>query len=395
MKYVRMMVLALAALLASCTPPGNAPPGNPPPETPPVVPPPAGLSGPVKAALYDGTTVRLWDGVNAVDWKTGAAVKGNGRKIAVGRTLYFLDASGAVTSTMNLPANPAGVAVVGDPVVYTFETIDAQYALDHGARYLPYTRVWQDGAEVGSWNLNQWTFMQSIDVENGDVIVQDTTGHYWNISRPELTSVSTGYQNIAWVIPGGPWFYWPDPTVNSVIVYDAAHPSGHTVVWVGGNAPNWGVPWIPWTSPTGVIYFDGYGNSWDGTTLRLRQGNMAMWNAVPPLSWCQANGYTWPQTVDHPTMLVAYTDADNLYFVECNTGLLIQWTPQTDAVVNDGQLYLGDGKQDTGKAALATLDPSLVDGALYYHQAGTLWRLDTGSTLISSFSADQQMWVMR
>ena len=46
-------------------------------------------------------------------------------------------------------------------------------------------------------------------------------------------------------------------------------------------------------------------------------------------------------------------------------------------------------------AQAVTLEPSLIEGALYYHQAGTLWQMDTASTIVSSFSADQQMWVMK
>ena len=359
-------------------------------------PPPAGLTGPVLAALYDGSTVRLWDGVNAVTWKTGAAVHGNGRKIAVGRTLYFLDSTGAVTQSMNLPANPAGVAVVGDPVVYTFEVIDPQTALDSGARYAAYTRVWKDGVEDPAWSWfgNQWSYDHSFECANGDLVAVDTSGHFWDISRPSLTNAATGYQNIAWAWDGGPIFYWPDPAVNAVTVYDADHPEGHPASWAGGNiGVNWGpnVQWILWNG----VYYTGLGDTWDGATLRTRFTGLSMWNNIPSAEWCQANGYQWPASVDHPTMLNAYSDASNMYFIECNTGLLIQFTPQTGVSVVETQLYQGNGSMTTGTAKLATLQPALVDGSLYFHDAGTLWRRDGASTVISSFSADQQMWVMK
>jgi hypothetical protein len=346
----------------------------------------------VLAALYDGVTVRLWDGTNAVAWKTGAAVHGNGRKIAVGRTLYFLDATGAVTSSMNLPATPAGVAVVGDPVAYTFETItnaDA-FALDFSPPVGGggYTRVWQDGVELSDWHTRKWFFDHSYTVENGDIIAVDNQGNFHDISRA-LTDAQ-----IEWAIPGGPLFYVPDMgTPNTLTVYDET--GSHSVTATGGNVNDWGGQ--PWIQAADGNWYDGIGQAWNPTAHTfttyanaLKQFASGTTNIVSTTT-----AFVYHDSGQIPVMLQAYADASNVYFIECVSGALVSFTPQTNTAAVVEFAYQGDGYRTTGMAQAVTLEPSLIEGALYYHQAGTLWQMDTASTIVSSFSADQQMWVMK
>lgn len=386
--------LALAAFgLLSCKAPGIDPAGNTGGGGPAGTgsPPPAGLTGPVKAALYDGTTVRLWDGTNAVAWKTGAAVHGNGRKIAVGNTLYFMAADGSVTQSMNLPATPAGVAVVGDPVVYTFEAISAAeaYAID----YTPYacTRIWQDGVEFGDWHMNQWTYASDFTCANGDIVVTDTGGRFHDISRPALIA-----NQIEWAVDGGPLFYVSDMThTNTLTVFDAGHPGGITVTaWsnnVNKNVNGWGGQ--PWKELNG-IWYSAQGSIWDGATFQTYANTLSQFLLSAPAVITSA-GFAYHDLSQYPVMLYANADANSLYWIECVSGALVSYTPQTNTVAVVQFLYQGDGLNATGLALASTLDLSVIDGALYYHDAGTLWKLDAASTTPSAFSADQQMWVMQ
>ena len=385
-------LLALVILMGCPNPSGGNPPGSPPGNPPDTSsPPPAGLSGPVKAALYDGATVRLWDGVNAVAWKTGAAVRGNGRKIAVGRTLYFLDASGGVTSTMNLPADPSGVAVVGDPVVYTFQTITnaEAFALDYSPPQSGggYTRIWQDGVELGDWHSNGWFFDHSYTVACGDIIAVDNLNRFHDISQPALSP----YQ-MPWAIPDGPLFYVPDMgTPNTLVVYDAT--GAHTVVATGGNVTDWNGQ--PWMQAADGKWYDGLGQVWDPVAHTFATHANAMQQFSSTSNVVSTGGYSYHDAGQYPVMLQAYADASNVYFVECVSGALVSFTPQTNTAAVVEFAYAGDGMRSTGMAQALTLDPSLVDGALYYHQGGNLWQMNTTTTVVSSFSADQQMWVMK
>jgi hypothetical protein len=370
-----------------------------------VIPPPVGLTGPVKAALYDGTTVRLWDGTNTVDWKTGVAKHGNGKKITVGPVLYFLDAAGAITRSINLPALPAGVTVIGDPVVYTFENItnaDAM-ALDWTPPALGgnYTRIWQDGVEVGDWHANGWTYVSSFEAANGDLIAVDNIfpGRIHDISRP-LIEANGAFTRVIWAVPDGPLFFMPDSGhPNDIVVYDAAHPGGQPVTMIGAMGRPGNNPWMEFPAGSGEWY-SGYGVKWDGSTLTAGATAMGAFSNRPSSQWEAAHGYIFPQNSDAPVMLPAYADASALYFVECNTGTLWSYTPQTNVVALVDALYAGDGKNGTGFSKQATLAPQVIaDGsgktALYFHDAGTLWSMNTTSTVISAFSADQQMWVMK
>jgi hypothetical protein len=344
----------------------------------------------VLAALYDGSTVRLWDGTHAVTWKTGTAVHGNGRKIAIGRTLYFLDASGAVTSSMNLPATPKGLAVIGDPVVYTFEVIDPQTASGLGGMYDDYTRIWKDGVELGSWLNNKWKFDHTLTAANGDVIAVDTNGHNRDVSRDSVLGTSIGATSILWAIDGGPIFFVQGLLLgNSIVVLDADHPDG----WIPANNGEINLPICP--SPQwqafGNTWYDGYGDTYSPTNgigvsvNDLRQfANGGV--SAPVMTW--ASG-------ENPVMVPAYVDDTKVYFIEANSGNLISLNVQTQAVALEQTLYQGNGLRSFGVLQAQTISPNLVAGALYYHENGTLWSRDSTSTAISAFSTDQQMWVMK
>jgi len=354
-----------------------------------VIPPPEGLTGPVKAALYDGTTVRLWDGTNTVDWKTGIAVHANGRKIAVGEVLYFLDADGAITQAINLPALPAGVTVIGDPVTYTFEEITSEEAMEidwtPGAR----TRIWQDGAEYGDWHENSWTYVRSFEAANSDVIAVDdvSPGRYHDVTR------ALDYSHIIWAVPLGPIFYMPDfASSNNIMVYDAEYPDGRAVTITGGGFPWWGRE--PWIEAAG-IYYDGYGDVWNpgaGTFTTHSNSLQQFAGSLPSL--ITATGYSYHDAGQYPQMIPAYLDAGMIYFIECVSGALVSFSPSTGVAAFVQFLYAGDGWQSTGQVKAKTLKPEFIDADLYFHDAGTLWCRDGVTTITSAFSADQELWVM-
>jgi hypothetical protein len=390
MKKTWIILMFLLALMAGCkqailVSPPEQPPGEP-PEGPPL-----GLAGPVLAALYDGITVRLWDGQNAVDWKTGAAAPANGHRVAVNQVLYTLAEDGSVVYSVNLPAQPVGVIKVNP--VYTFENITnaEAYAIDWTppATGGNYTRIWKDGVELGDWHNNGFTHVQSFLAANGDVIVVDnvSSGHFHNVTR----GLNSTY--ILWAVPSGPIFYMPDPgRPTEIAVYDVLHPDGIAVT-LSGTAGAWGFQ--PWIEVNGVWY-NGYGATWDGATFRTGATALKVFLTVPPWDWQVQHGFQWPQASEAPVMIPAYVEGANLYFIETTTGSLWSYSPQTDTISYImAQLYLGDGKTLTGEAKAKTLKPEYVEGSLYYHEAGTLWRRDSVSAMISAFSVDQQMWVMK
>jgi len=355
-----------------------------------VIPPPAGLTGPVLAALYDGSAVRLWDGTNTVVWKTGTASHGNGSKITVGQVLYFLDSSGAITQAINLPALPAGVTVIGDPVTYTFEALSAQQSYDIDYTPGAHTRIWQDGAEYGDWHANTWNYASSFETENGDVIALDDLGRFHDITNAALVS-----NQIVWAVEGGPLFYEPDTAnPNALVIYDSAHPGGRSVTVTGGGFPWPGrQPWIQ----AGGVWYDGYGDVWDpGAGTFTTHANALQQFALPqpPLVTSQGSGL-YHDNGQYSRMIPAYVDSGMVFFIECTSGSLISFSPSTGVAAFVQFLYTGDGWQTTGEALSATLLPEDISGSLYYHQGTTLWKRDSSSTVISSFSADQKLWVMK
>lgn len=364
-----LLILALAFLIAcpnpSGSPGGSSPGGNPPGGgggggggTPPA------LTGPVKAIIWSGSAVKLWDGTNTVTFKTGSsAVKGNGLKVAVDRTLYFLDANGNVTITANLPALPAGVVVIGDPVTYTFESLSGQQSYDIDYTPGAHTRIWNGAVEVGDWHANAWVYASSFEAENGDLICLDVSGGFHDITNPALVAAQ-----IITAAPGGPIFYQANPPSNQITVYDAsgAHTWTMSVLSLWAEGAEWVKVGSTWYGRRGDTFSDGGG-----------QG-------VSALSSVTGGGYGQP-----PTLRAVTAQGTHALFVECNTGRLID----LDTVAGSwtaAALWAGDGTQTSGLVAAAQLTPALINGALYYHADGAIKELSGGA--VSTFSGDLAIW---
>jgi hypothetical protein len=363
------VIFALALLVIGCpnpstsSPPGGSTPGGNPSAggTPPVT-----LTGPVKAVLWSGSELKLWDGTNTVVLKTGAsAVKANGFKVAVDKTLYFLDSAGNVTSTAALPAVPAGVVVIGDPVTYDIESLSN--AQSQAIDWTPgaHVRIWKDGIEYGDWHVNAFQYASSFEAENGDLICLDAAGAFHDVSNTALVSAQ-----IVSAAPGGPIWYQSNPAApNFLTVYDAAGAKA----WTFSVASMW-TEHAEWLK-VGSTWYGARGDTFSDATGP----------GVTSLATVSGGGYFQP-----PTMKAISAQGTHALFAECNTGSLIDLDTATGKWTVSAQLYAGDGTQDSGIAAAATLTPALIGSTLYYHAAGAIKELSGGT--VSTFSTDLAIW---
>lgn len=363
-----VVILALAILIGcpnpNSSPPGGSPPGGNPPGG--GAPPPVNLTGPVKAVLWDGANVKLYDGTNTVIFKTGSsAVKGNGLKIAVDKMLYFLDANGNVTSTAALPALPAGVVVIGDPVTYTIESLSNADSIAIDWTPGAHTRIWKDGAEYGDWHNNAFVYASSFEAENGDLICLDTAGTFHDVTNTALLSAQ-----IVSAAPGGPIFYQSNPTApNQITVYDAAGAK----LWTMAAASLWAehAEWIK----VGSTWYGARGDTFSDTSGP----------GATQIGFVTGGGFGQPATLK-----AVSAQSTHALFIEANTGTLIDLDTVAGTWTAAAQLYAGDGTQDSGLAMAKTLTPALIDGALYYHADNAIKKLDGGT--VSTFSTDIAIW---
>jgi hypothetical protein len=284
----------------------------------------------------------------------------------VDKTLYFLDSAGNVTSTAALPALPAGIVVIGDPVTYTIESLSNAQSQAIDWTPGPHTRVWKDGVEYGDWHNNGFTYASSFEAENGDLICIDAAGTLHDVTNTALLSAQ-----IVTAAPGGPIFYQANPTgePNFLTVYDAAGAKA----WTFGILTMWAehAEWIKvgstWYAARGDTFSDVTG---PGSTQ---------------IGFVTGGGFGQPAT-----MKAVSAQGTHALFVECNTGSLIDLDTATGKWTASAQLYAGDGTQDSGLAMAKTLTPALIDGALYYHADNAIKKLNGGA--VSTFSTDLAIW---
>jgi len=367
MKKAIFALMVVAILIGCPNPASNTPGGSGPGGNPPGGGSPPALTGPVKAILWSGSELKLWDGTNTVVFKTGSsAVKPAGLKIAVDKTLYFLTSTGAVTSTVALPALPAGVVVIGDPVTYTIESLSAQQCYDIDYTPGAHTRIWNGSTELGDWHNNAFVYASSFVTENGDLICLDAAGTMHDATNTALLSAQ-----IVSAAPGGPIFYQANPSgaPNLLTVYDAAGAKA----WTFSVASMW-AEHAEWVKVNGTWY------GAKGDTFSDASGPGAT-----QLGFVTGGGYGQPAT-----MKAVSAQGTHALFVECNTGDLIDLDTATGTWTSTAQLYAGDGTQNSGIAAAAVLTPALIGSALYYHYGAAIQELSGGT--VSTFSTDLAIW---
>jgi hypothetical protein len=245
--------------------------------------------------------------------------------------------------------------VAGD---WTVEKIDPQTALGLGAQARHYTRVYYQGTESGNWFLNQWETTGLFETISGDVIAIDQNQSF----RP----VSANISNIN--------------SAGDLLVYDfdgigrtAMIDDGSTtfVSWTT-NSFNNADQWLK----SGDIWY-----SWNGyefqTSLTEYANSMFGWN----------NGNEPVETEESAVVIAAGVRDSVLYWIECNSGWLIKYTPSNDQLAPSHRLYMGDGFRITGIAHKNELKPVTIGDFLYFHESGSIWKLNLDSGVVQLFFA--------
>lgn len=77
-----------------------------------------------------------------------------------------------------------------------------------------------------------------------------------------------------------------------------------------------------------------------------------------------------------PTLISAGTRSGLIYWIEGNTGWLIEYDPAQDVITTPHRLYSGDGTRATGTQHRDTLSPVVIAQYIYFSLGGILKRLD-------------------
>lgn len=385
----RLLILALIALafgFFSCDlapPVPDSPPvvipTDPPPEDPPIDP----VANPVLFALYDGTTLRYFDGENLTTAYTGDVEFAGPRTVSIDEVLYRFDDMGSVEASEWLPANPEALtlrptgasasarSVAYSDEVYTLERIDPDTAYSLGALHEEYTRIFADSVESGAWYLNEWRVDEVFTIANGDVIARDTATFLHN-----LTSADEYWK----AYEGGIGIRDFNPTSRNAYICDAT--GDYYVRWSTNyfNASKWQECDSTWYSQNGYTW-----NPTDGLTEQANE----LWGF---------NVSPYPVTLPYGESPVAvpagirYENSEWVtYWIECNSGNLFRHIPSLDRLDQTLRLYTGDGTRATGVSIASYIDPVIVADVLYFHYDGSIMQYDFGTGIVSVFAGDQEI----
>lgn len=354
-----------------------------PPEDPPIDE-PVDLSS-VILALYDGTTLRLWDGTIMTNVYTGNVVSAGERKLAFEDVLYYFDESGNTAGSRWLPVVPTAVvasesvsvaraAVIYDDTVLTLEDIPPEEAYALGARYKHYTRIFENGVEVGAWYLNEWECTDVIQTASGHILGINEHGAYVNLTDDK--NVVTAYE-------GG------------IMTYNMGTQHGYIADASGEYEVTWSMNYFDnsrYQLADGVWYTEN-GYEWTPETGVISAANvMYNWNEYQ----------NWPDTYtdlvawgNNPYLLPAGVRAENgeevTYWIETVTGQLYRHIPSIDRLDMILQLFEHDYTRMGAIPYFNTLDPVIIEDLLYYHEGGSIKTYDFTTGLVSIFSSDQEV----
>jgi hypothetical protein len=342
---------------------------DPPPE-PPIT------QQPIEMAVYDGSTLNGYDGIDWYPLLTGNVLQARNNFFVSDQTgfpvLYELNNMGAVLSEQNLPFFPSKILRAWSGDVYSCENIPPADAHALGGQYKDYVQIWKnDIALTAHWSLNQWKCTDIIETISGDVFALDDRSVYHGLNN----SLAVDYAE-----HGGLLIYDLVIGQPSTAIYktDTIYPE----TWICNYAFN---PNARTWQFDGVNRYNANGYKWSEAGGLIEQATtMWSWNAA---------------ILEAPVLLSVGTRFESgevvLYWLECNTGWLYRYIPSVDRMDQAVRLYIGDGLKASGILVKEYVNPYIVGDVVYFSHGGSLNKanLDSGiASVLIGFNISNWRW---
>ncbi len=315
----------------------------------------------IQIVTYDGTTLRGFDGIGWYDLLSGNIVEAKNNYFISDQSgfpvLYGLDSMGAIVSEQSLTMIPKAALKASNGDVHLCEYIDPTTAGQLGAMPRDYSRIWINGVESGNWFNNQYICDEFLQTSSGDILIKDTLGRYYGVPA------------VGFAKHGGLLIYNEDVFARTSqfktnFSYNEAWGFNYAT---STNSRNWQFADGNWYNANGYIWDELLG-------LREQATIMQAWNAPNPEA---------PVLISVGTEL--YFGETVLYWLECNTGWVYRYVPSVDRQDQVVRLYVGDGIRQSGLAISRVINPFLLDGQIYFTNAGSLNKADINTGVVSVF----------
>jgi hypothetical protein len=382
-----IILIFLAVLFIGCSDPGSSVttlptpviPTTPPPEIP-----DNSITNDVILALYDGSTLRYYDGESVYDAHVGKIKPAGSKKLSLGNVLYYFDEKGKSVASRWLVDEPDGIiAVESDPSksrsytayeddIYTLITVEEDEAYASGATHDEFTRVFINGEEQGLWNYNKWSTDHVIETASGHILVFTKDGHWKNLT--DSIEIDVAY-------PGGIIFH--KTAKGEGYIYDEN--GRNNLIWEENYFDNakFQKAGEKWYTNNGYIYGNG--------TVQSKATIMYDFINYP---YPDIYNGPWPEK---PLIIPAGVRFEHgeevIYWVELVTAKLYRFIPSINQVECIVELFTPPMSRYNAQGYYKNLKPQIIDDGLYYHDVTTLKKYDFASGVISNFAADQEVIV--
>lgn len=296
---------------------------------------------------------------------TGKSATARNGFISIGDILHDIDTAGISRTTSRLPTTPDAITIYN--AVWCFENVPPWDAEAMGMSFRWYTKIYQDSAEYGNWQDNQWQTIDAVSSESGDIVAIDDQGRFHHLFEPDL--------KIRFIANNGIMIHSIDTINHRAYIRGAGY---DTRVAFNTNYFFSADQWIN----AGGIWYSWNGYTWNGSTLTELSNKLSEFSTL----WHREN----------PVLIAVGSRIEHgesvTYWIECNTGWMYRHTPSIDSLEVIIRLYQGDGTRDSGLAAKTEIKPILTANSLFYAWGGTIWKYNFNDSIISSFAANVEIW---
>lgn len=315
----------------------------------------------IKFALHAGSDLYLFDGSDLSLWGTGVIHRTGPMEFSIDDIIYTLDIYGNEFSTQTLPKTPTAIKRTSEGVYwcYQYSKVDAAAM---GGRYAFYSEFYFNDTIISQWWNNQTECRDIVSVGN----------NVWSINENGAYTLIAGTAtNVSYVNDGEFYIHSRDTVSKTIGFNDRVEDYGYNYI---SNATEW--------VDSSGDYYSGNGYIWSSSEgLREQTTALNDFNAYPyPIE---------PEPIygQAPVILAAGSHDGKLYWIECNSGHLFEYSPSTDTLTQVYRLYIGDGMHSTGMEKKPFIKPFISEGVLYFTDSGSVMELDLESGFINIFYA--------
>ena len=314
----------------------------------------------VKFAVKSGNDLYFSDSEKMYLWKSGNILKSGYREFTVENKVITLDESGNTISTTSIAEIPTKIKTVGSDSYYCVEYSEEEaYAM--GGMYEIYSEFYKNNDIISDWYNNEFECKDILSV-GAEVFAIDQNGTYHTIVG--------SYDNV---------FH-----ADILIMHSLDIPN--KTIGFNSNTEDYGFNYAmnsnQWILHDGIYYAEN-GYTWTKIGGLIEESTVLHgWNTYPyPLDVQNPFG-------EAPVLLKAGISNNKLYWIECNSGFVFEYDPNTDELTQKSRLYISDGMHATGIYFKDVLKPLLVDNILYYSEGGSINSLDIETGSLNIFYAN-------